>query len=149
MALQPFVGLWLLFQFRNLFYTDGRTPWTGDQPVPRPLPKHRTTQTQTSIPRVGFEPTIPVLERAKTVHALDRATTVIGFRGIHHLKFCMKLLFPTFDLHVQNVANLLDFIVLRKGTGDLHKPRSSSLCNKLMSHTSYTFSPSTDLINLI
>jgi hypothetical protein len=28
--------------------------------------------------RVGFEPTIPVFKRAKTVHALDRATTVIG-----------------------------------------------------------------------
>jgi hypothetical protein len=28
--------------------------------------------------RVGFEPTIPVFERAKTVHALDRAATVIG-----------------------------------------------------------------------
>jgi hypothetical protein len=30
------------------------------------------------MPRLGFEPTIPVLERAKTVHALDRAATVIG-----------------------------------------------------------------------
>jgi hypothetical protein len=28
--------------------------------------------------RVGFEPMIPVFERAKTVHALDRAATVIG-----------------------------------------------------------------------
>jgi hypothetical protein len=28
--------------------------------------------------RVGFKPTIPVFERAKTVHALDRAATVIG-----------------------------------------------------------------------
>jgi hypothetical protein len=28
--------------------------------------------------QVGFEPTIPVFERAKTVHALNRATTVIG-----------------------------------------------------------------------
>jgi hypothetical protein len=27
---------------------------------------------------VGFEPTIPVFERAKAVHALDRAATVIG-----------------------------------------------------------------------
>jgi hypothetical protein len=27
-------------------FTDGRTPWTGDQLVARPLPKHRTTQTQ-------------------------------------------------------------------------------------------------------
>jgi hypothetical protein len=34
--------------------------------------------TQTSMPRVGFEPMIPVFERAKTVHVLDRAVTVIG-----------------------------------------------------------------------
>jgi hypothetical protein len=30
------------------------------------------------MPRVGFEPTIPVLERAKTFHFLDRAATLIG-----------------------------------------------------------------------
>jgi hypothetical protein len=30
------------------------------------------------MPRVGFEPTIPVFERMKTVHATDRAVTVIG-----------------------------------------------------------------------
>jgi hypothetical protein len=30
------------------------------------------------MPRVGFEPTIPVFEREKTVHALDHAATVIG-----------------------------------------------------------------------
>jgi hypothetical protein len=29
------------------------------------------------MPRVGFEPTIPVSERPKTVQALDRAATVI------------------------------------------------------------------------
>jgi hypothetical protein len=46
MALQPFDGPWPLLQFRNLFYTDGMTPWTGDQPLARPLPTHRTTQTQ-------------------------------------------------------------------------------------------------------
>jgi hypothetical protein len=28
--------------------------------------------------RVVFEPTTPVFEQAKTVHALDRAATVIG-----------------------------------------------------------------------
>jgi hypothetical protein len=28
--------------------------------------------------RVGFEPTVPVFERAKTIHALDRAVTLIG-----------------------------------------------------------------------
>jgi hypothetical protein len=31
---------------------------------------------------VGFEPTISVLERAKTVRALDRAATAIGFSEI-------------------------------------------------------------------
>jgi hypothetical protein len=55
----------------------------GDQPVVRLLPTHGTTQTQnkrtqTSMPRVGFDPTIPVFERAKTVRALDSAATVIG-----------------------------------------------------------------------
>jgi hypothetical protein len=46
MAPQPFVGPWPLLQFRDLLYTVGRTPWTGDQPVARPLPTYRTTQTQ-------------------------------------------------------------------------------------------------------
>jgi hypothetical protein len=36
---------WPLSQFLDL-YTVGRTPWTGDQAVWRPLPTHRTTQTQ-------------------------------------------------------------------------------------------------------
>jgi hypothetical protein len=30
------------------------------------------------MPRVGFEPTTPVFERAKAAHALDRAPTEIG-----------------------------------------------------------------------
>jgi hypothetical protein len=83
MALQPFVGPWPFLQFPNHFYTDRRTPWTGDQPVARLLPTHRTTQTQnkraqTSMSEVGFEATIPMFERAKTVHALHRAATVIA-----------------------------------------------------------------------
>jgi hypothetical protein len=39
------------------------------------------------MPRVGFEPTIPVFEQAKTVHALDRAATVIGTHYIHKHEF--------------------------------------------------------------
>jgi hypothetical protein len=55
----------------------------GDQPVPRPLSTHRTAKThkkrtRTSVPRVGFETTTPASERANTVHASDRVTTVIG-----------------------------------------------------------------------
>jgi hypothetical protein len=45
-VLQLFVGPWPLLQFRNLFYTVGRAPWMSDQPVARPLPTHRTIQTQ-------------------------------------------------------------------------------------------------------
>jgi hypothetical protein len=32
------------------------------------------------MPRVGFDPTIPAFEQVKTVHAVDRAATVIGTR---------------------------------------------------------------------
>jgi hypothetical protein len=39
------------------------------------------------MPRVGFEPTIPVFEGAKTVYALDRATTLIGSGSISYVKF--------------------------------------------------------------
>jgi hypothetical protein len=84
MALEPFVEPWPLFRFL-VPYIVGRTPWMGDQPDARPLLIYRTAQTQnkrtqTSMPRVGFESTTPVFERAKTVHALDRAATVISRR---------------------------------------------------------------------
>jgi hypothetical protein len=67
-----------------ILYTVGKSPWTRDQPVARPLPACRTTQTQnkrtqTSMPRVEFEHTISVFEGVKTVHALDRAATAIGY----------------------------------------------------------------------
>jgi hypothetical protein len=42
MALQPFVGPWPRFQYRNLFYTDVWTNWTSGQAFARPLPTHRT-----------------------------------------------------------------------------------------------------------
>jgi hypothetical protein len=64
-------------------YTAGRTHWTGDQTIARPLPAHTTTSTQnkhtqTSMPSAGFEPTIPAFERAKRVHALDCSAILIG-----------------------------------------------------------------------
>jgi hypothetical protein len=34
------------------------------------------------MPWVGFEPTIPASEWAKTVHALDRSATVTGVKPI-------------------------------------------------------------------
>jgi hypothetical protein len=66
------LNLGRFFSFLILYvYTDSRTPWTGDEPVTRPLPAHRTAQTQnkstqTSMPWVGLEPTILVFELEKT-----------------------------------------------------------------------------------
>jgi hypothetical protein len=35
------------------------------------------------MPRVGYEPTTPVFERARMIHALDRAAALIG--SLHNL----------------------------------------------------------------
>jgi hypothetical protein len=52
----------------------------GDQHIARLLPTPRAQaqnkRKQTPMPRVGFEPTIPVFERAMTIHALDEATVI-------------------------------------------------------------------------
>jgi hypothetical protein len=83
-----------------IIYTVGMTPLTGDQHVASALPTQRATQTQnkriqTCMPWEGFAPTVResedssclrprghcdrlASERAKTVHALDRAATVMG-----------------------------------------------------------------------
>jgi hypothetical protein len=92
LALQLPWALAFNFQFHD-YFTDGRTPWTSDQLVARPLPKHMTTQTQnkhiyiyiyqTSTSCVGFEPKIQASERAKTVHALDRSATVTGNHKVY------------------------------------------------------------------
>jgi hypothetical protein len=58
---------WALAHFSvSIFFTVGRTPWMGDQPVTRPLPactgqhKHRINAHRHPPTQVGFEPTIPV-----------------------------------------------------------------------------------------
>jgi hypothetical protein len=88
LSLQPPWSMASDFQFHDHF-TDGRTPWTSDQLIARPLPKHGTTQTQnkhihyeTSMPCVGFETTMPVSERA-----LDRWATMTGeCRPAHRIR---------------------------------------------------------------
>jgi hypothetical protein len=81
MALQP-LGPWPLFLFLKPYTQSVGLLGRGISSSQGHC-LHRTTQTQNkrtqiSMPRVGFEPTIPVFERAKTVHALDRAVIVLG-----------------------------------------------------------------------
>jgi hypothetical protein len=92
MALQSFAGPWPLLQFRNLFYTVGRTPWTSDQPVARPLAAHRSTQQHNK--RTHRHPCLEwdsnplsAFELTETVSASDRAATVIGSGLYHYLIF--------------------------------------------------------------
>jgi hypothetical protein len=47
------------------------------------------------MPEVGFEPTIPVLERAKTVHVLDSAATATV--PILKTKGCSMRYLPSHD----------------------------------------------------
>jgi hypothetical protein len=62
----------------------------GDQPVARPLPTHRTTQTQNkrtqaSMSRVGFEPTIPVFEQATVFINTCNIILVLKIRNLMKL----------------------------------------------------------------
>jgi hypothetical protein len=111
-VLQTLVGPWLL-QFRNNFYTDGRTPWTSDQPIARPVPIHRTKQTQnklmqTSMSSLEFEPTILAFEWAKIVHVSDRLATVIGPESYRVSEFSLTNVF----CHVENDLKTWDCIEL-------------------------------------
>jgi hypothetical protein len=63
MALQLFVAPWPLFQFLNPIQRRGISPSQGLY-LYTEQHKHR----QIPMPSVGFEPAIPVLERAKIVH---------------------------------------------------------------------------------
>jgi hypothetical protein len=68
---QPIQGPGLLFSSVIFFFTDSRTPWTSDQLVARPLPKHRTTRTQNK--RI-YTPNIYVLSGIRTHDPSVRAS---------------------------------------------------------------------------
>jgi hypothetical protein len=80
MALQHLLGPGLFVNSVFILYTDGRTPWTSDKPIARPLPTHRTTQTQNK--RIHRHPYLEWdsnsrSQRLSKRRALDRAATVI------------------------------------------------------------------------
>jgi hypothetical protein len=48
-------------------------------------------QNKISMPQVGFESTIPVFERAKTVHASDHAAPVIGIGAVLQFPYLLNV----------------------------------------------------------
>jgi hypothetical protein len=72
------------FYFWNLWiysWKFGRTPWTRDRLIARPLHiQDSTTQknADASTPRAGFKPMFPVFKLSKTVCTLDRAAIGTG-----------------------------------------------------------------------
>jgi hypothetical protein len=71
-----------------IIFTDGRTPWTSDQLVTRPLPKHRATKTQNKHIHIPH------------IHALCRIRTHDpGFRAsedstcLRQLGYCDRLVY--------------------------------------------------------
>jgi hypothetical protein len=80
------------------------------------------------MPRVGFEPTTLVFGRAKTVHALDSAATVIGIQSIPPHPSSLKF------------ARILSFrLGLRVPTGLFHSgfPIKIAARIPLLSHACY------------
>jgi hypothetical protein len=73
--------------------TLGRTPLDERSARRRDLymTTHNTHKRQTSMPKAGFEPTIPASERPQT-HALDRTATAIGVLLISWLKYTLTYL---------------------------------------------------------
>jgi hypothetical protein len=68
-------------------------------------------RTQTSVPRVVFEPTTPVFERTKTVHSLDRAAW-----SLHFISLSVVNLYPK------------PLIKFYKQTKELYKRRCCEFC---------------------
>jgi hypothetical protein len=71
-----FVKRFVTHQFLNLRQSVGLLGRGISTPQDRYLTQ---TQNKHRQPWVGFEPTIPVFQRAQTFHALDRAAILIGF----------------------------------------------------------------------
>jgi hypothetical protein len=107
MVLQPFVGPWPLLQFRNLFYTDSLDERSARRKAARATQTHNKCTHKHPCLRVGFEPKIPAFERAKTVHALNRAATVTGILLIISVAFLSLS-----HIHVQFGTVSNDLLVL-------------------------------------
>jgi hypothetical protein len=108
-ALQPFVGPWPRLRFVTM-YKDSMTAWMGDQPVVRPLPTHRTAQTQqkrahTYMPQVGFEPATP------SVRAGEECISCLRPHG-HRDQLCTYIISIKYTFCNCRIVAMLSLMVL-------------------------------------
>jgi hypothetical protein len=78
---------------------------------------------------VGFEPTISVLERAKTVRALDRAATAIGSR-LYDIAYYNTALYKERNIF----PSAIHFIMWKGTRGALLMSVKKEICKVLLSH---------------
>jgi hypothetical protein len=93
------------------------------------------------MPRVGFQPMIPVFERAKTVHAIDRAATVISTTPAYFLLNCTVAMLVMLMVRSQGRNNENELYTCRHlNMATFHIYVCSSIVNflKHKQHT-YTF----------
>jgi hypothetical protein len=98
-ALQPFVGPWPLHQSHNLFYTEGRIPWTGDQPS-----QGRYLRTEQHKRRINAHTDIHPLSGIGTQYPSIRATIVIGYNLFSYIYFTLRGQITNFKL-VTRITN--------------------------------------------
>jgi hypothetical protein len=117
MALQPFC--WTLAAFSvSWSFTDGKTPWTGDQPVARPLPTQRTTQTQNKRTQTSMPDSNPRSQCSSGRRQF--AATVIGQGQIYLLQILNLIVAVTAGIShstLQYRLYLNSFIAARKHKG--------------------------------
>jgi hypothetical protein len=106
---------------------DSLDEWSASRKAAIYTQKNTTTEqthTQTSMYWVGFEPMIPVFERAKTVHALDCAATVTGEHRSYYILFLTSFYFRSLpDIVITSLHVLYAFSAFPiRDTCPLHSP---------------------------
>jgi hypothetical protein len=91
--------LWALVDFQSLdLFTIGRTPWMSDQLVARPVPKHRTAQTQNEhIPNIHALSGIPTHDHSVRAREDTSCLRPLGYRD----RLIAKLLDYVSNMHAR------------------------------------------------
>jgi hypothetical protein len=126
-------GPWPLFQLLNL-YTVGRTPWTGDQPVARPLHTRRTTQTQNKRTQTDIHVSRGIRTQDRNVRAGEDGSCV---RQRGHCNRLNKELYSVLNRSFLSFPSSYSFIICPHNKSKL---KTLSLCVAILGLCNYDFS---------